>query len=242
MKWLRTVHRALGIKAELFVLLVSALSLRYEHIRNFALDHGVDVLPNITGVVATLLFSLLVIVPPFFKRIRQLEDAIEPKISVQGPIVFTMPKGASGRARRTYRLSLTNTSATLVTNVQARLIRMVNRDGVESKEANRPFKRSLEDPPSILNASLSQSFNLPPGASEEVDIVEYDETSQGPHIRMCYALQGAKDANVYVAVPVAVCPHTLRIGVYGDNTFPVFVEFSFFVDHDGILRFERVGF
>ena len=194
----------------------------------------------ILGLTVFLGFATIWLLEYSVKLRNQIKALTEPKIKIHDPFYWTEPKNALGKALRTYRLRISNLSGELIKHCQVKLIDMVNKNNEPTREGGLSFKLSIENPPAVLNAPLTQSFNIAPFDSKVVDIVRFNETKPDIHIHLCYATQGPIDLNVYTEVPVGLCPHNLTIRAIAENSMPVDRQFKFYVDEHGILQFEGV--
>lgn len=238
--YLKAFHKALGPKGEIFGVLILLFSSYYENVQAYLSGMGITVLPELHELTLTIVVGLGILAFSFWRRLVYLEDKFIPKIKMHEPFFWTEPKNAPGKALRTYRLRIENLSVEAIKHCQVKLIDMVNKDNGSTRESGKPFKLSIENPPDILNTSLTQSFNISPMDKIDVDIVQFNETKPDTHIRMCYATQGPTDLNVGSGIPVVMCPHNLTIRAIAENSMPVDRQFKFYVDENGILQFEVV--
>jgi hypothetical protein len=116
---------------------------------------------------------------------------------------------------------------------------MVNKDGEDTKEEGRSFKRRLENTPDVLNTAYTERFDIAGRDWEDIDIARFDETKPGSKVEMLYALQGQLDLDVYHALPVAKCPHVLTIRAVAENIeTPSEMDLKFWIDDTGVFRME----
>ena len=120
--------------------------------------------------VAALCIAVLVAI-----RATTLEKRLEPRIKMDGPFIWTMPKNATEQALRTYRVRMTNISSEVLRGCRVRLVEMRNVNGEPSKEHGRHFRLSTDDPPDILNTPHTQTFDIPPKDYVDIDIAQLDE-------------------------------------------------------------------
>lgn len=226
MNFVSALYHALGSFGRRLLFRGIAVAAGYKFLRDVLNTKDIVSLPDLPWWIIVVGFPFLVMFVALWMYATRLGI---PKIKLEGPFVATIPKGSNGRATRTYYVRIMNPSGVQVRDCAVKLARMVNRDGTETKEQNRPFKSHLENPNDILNANLTRSFDINPGDVLELDVVQYNEINPSPHIRMCYARQGHNDMNVWDAVPVSVCPHVITLRATAANSAAVERTFQFWI-------------
>ena len=191
------------------------------------------------------LFSIgvvLVVAHAFLRRLQELENKLEPKISISNPIMHSIPKMEHGKAeRRLFSVIVKNESGELVKNCQVKLLEMTNKDGGESFHHGRTFVRHADNFPIRNSTDIQTVFDIRPEDSEQIDIVEYPEKQSTQQLTICIPIRmdvtGTNSFPLWL-VPMSMCPHDVTIGVFADNTIPVRKKFSFYVGEDGLLKLE----
>jgi hypothetical protein len=191
---------------------------------------------------------LFVIVTPFRVwlaekiTVEAYEDAARPKISISDPIEIVNPKGAEGKAFRTWRLTITNVSTAVVKNCYAKKKSFINSRGQESDSLGLRFKFSTDNPRELQNYNYRQACDLNPNDREYVDIACMDERDgPTPNVFMLYAIPGGGSGFAKNAISQEVFPHRLVVEVSAENCVrPVEVTYDLYIK-DGLLRMERVS-
>lgn len=190
---------------------------------------------------------LLFIVTPFWVwraeriKVETYEDAARPKVLVSDPIEIVDPKGAEGKAFRTWRIKITNVSTAVVKNCYATKKSLINNKGQESDSLGLRFKFSTDNPKELQNYNYKQACDLNPGGHEYVDIACMNERDgPRPKVFMLYAIPGGGSGFARNAISQEVFPHRLVVEVSAENCAkPVVVTYDLSV-RDGLLRMKRV--
>lgn len=205
----------------------------------FQLKHLV--IPTEWLIMTTAMIILGVLLFNVANRARILDDERKSRIKIDDPVCYLDPKGAEGPCLRTYRVRVHNLSPSeTARNCQVKLIRMVNKDGVPSREEGRPFKLTLNNPRDILNQPLIEQFDIKPMDWKDVDLIQLNEKEPGAQVIMRYATQGYLGGDIAVGCPVDLCPHTLTIKAVAENAGPsVDMELSYWVEN-GRLEMKKI--
>lgn len=190
---------------------------------------------------------LFVIVTPFRVwlaekiKVEAFEDAARPRISISDPIEVVEPKGAEGKAFRTWRLKITNVSTAVVKNCYAKKKSFIDNRRQESDSPGLRFKFSTDNPRELQNYNYKQACDLNPNDHEYVDIACMDERGDPtPKVFMLYAIPGGGSGFAKNAISQEVFPHRLVVEVSAENCAkPVEVIYDLSIK-DGLLRMERV--
>jgi len=224
---------------------------KWIEIPSFFIGIAFDLVPDMPDFVpysfyAIFLFFLIIVSPYLvFKKLaiknEVLQKQLEPNIEVDGPFIWTEPKLTVGKALRTYRLRIKNTSSELVKNCQVKLIEMFNKNDDSTREDGIPFKIKTDNPLDSLNMGYEQNFDISPNTFIDVDIIRFDERKENNnHIQMLYATK--KHQISTNMVPVNVCPHTMVIRASAENC-PKAVDkkYKFWVNDVGLLKMEEIS-
>jgi len=174
------------------------------------------------------------------RRVQDLHTKLEPKLDVEKPSAYTMPKEPIGMAElRTFRVRVKNESSVLLTNCRVKLEWMRNIQGVFSKEEGRYFK-PRQDTAALQRAPKKDCFNISPMDWTDIDLVAFAEENGGP-LFMGYAVNQDIDPRVSVAIPRSSCPHVMRVQFSAENSTPIFRNYEFDVNSEGYLVMEEVN-
>lgn len=198
----------------------------YFQLTHLAIPTGWLITTTTMIILGVLLFNVA-------HRARRLDDERKPRIKIDAPACYLDPKGAVGPCLRTYKVRVHNLSPVeTARNCQVKMVRMMNKDGVTSREEGRPFKLTLNSPREGLNQPLIEKFDIAPMDWKDVDLVRLEERRPGEQVIMRYASQGIQDGDIAVGCPIDLCPHTLTIRAVTDNTGPpVDMELKYWVDN-----------
>lgn len=182
----------------------------------FQLNHLV--IPNGWLFMTTFMVILGVLLFNVAQRAQRLDDERKPRIKIDDPVCYLDPKGAEGPCLRTYRVRVHNLSPVeTARNCQVKMIRMVNKNNIPSREEGRPFKLSLNSPRDILNQPHIEEFDIKPLDWKDVDLIQLNEKEPGAQVIMRYATQGYLGGDIAVGCSVDLCPHTLTIRAVAEN-------------------------
>ena len=173
-------------------------------------------------------------------KLEAFEEAARPKVEISDPIEITDPKGAHGKAFRTWRLKLTNVSMVVVKNCYAKQKSFINKRGDESANVGIRFKMSTDQPKYLASYEYRQSFDLAPGAHEYVDIACMNEIDGAiPMVFMLYAIPGAGEGVVKNAIPQEFFPHRLIVEVCAEDIVkPIERNYVLHISNAGLLKMD----
>lgn len=164
------------------------------------------------------------------KIISGFEEAGRPKIIVSDPLQITEPKGVPldrVANHRTWQLRITNNSASPIKNCYVKMKSLRNGQGYESANNGMRFKLSTDRPALMTHFNYRQTFDLPPGGHEDVEIIALSE-AQGAHplAHMLYAIPGGGANSVNFQIPQAAFPHDLSVQVCADEIMPMEISYT----------------
>ena len=177
------------------------------------------------------------------KKVEKYEADAIPKLTVSEPIETVEPKGTIGKAFRTWRLKITNISSVTVKGCYAKKKSFINKDGHQSDIIGIRFKWGGDHPARLFDFSYTQSFDIPPGAHEYVDIACMDETAdKSPTVYMLYAISGGGCASIRNAISTVVFPHKLILEVCAENlNVPIEAIYKLYINDTGLFRMDLVN-
>jgi hypothetical protein len=167
-------------------------------------------------------------------------EAAKPKIEIFTPHCVTDPKSAPGRAFRTWRIQIANTSTSPVRNCYAKKISFINAEGQQSDSLGMRFKLNTDQPKLIQEFEYKQSFDLAPGGHEFVDIACLDERQGAAAlVFMLYAIPGGGATAVRNGIAQEAFPHALIVQVCADDlAHPIECKYRLAIDSLGRLRMD----
>jgi hypothetical protein len=154
----------------------------------------------------------------YVKRIAELEEALEPKLSIVSTS-YVHPGGLQ-QGVRTVRLEIRNTSNAVLKNCRVREARFVNNFGQES-QMRRHFRLNEEAYADDGSHTYRQTFDLNGmGATEIIDVAQLDETNDDSRVLMLYAT--SPTVHQPNSIVRACFPHRLTVSVTAENMLIAF--------------------
>jgi len=177
-------------------------------------------------------------------KLNEYEEAMVPKLEISEPVDVVEPKSATGKAFRTWRIIVTNNSATTIKRCCVKKKGLINKSGYLSEIPGLTFKLTTDQPKLLSDYEYQKEFDLLPKNSESIDIACLDEndTSTNARVWMLYAIPNANKSAVRAGLPLNEFPHILTIEISAENVFePMGISYKLDINDSGLLRMDRIS-